>query len=347
MSNHPCKFAETAEERVKSFLAATPKTDAGLCQPLTPDASTREYFRVKWGAGTAMVAAYAEAFKAQELPFLDVTALLKETGLPVPEIYHVEESLGLVIQEDFGDRQLSTYLRVCSADDADRLRDEAIDLIAKFQQTTELAFKRKSIAGVLAFDFEKLFWELEYFYEHFFGSLRKERLSKASEKSFKQELKTLAEELADCPRTLCHRDFHAGNLLVDAQGRLRVIDYQDARMGPASYDLVSLLLDRVLVPPALSEIRAGRLQLLAARAALGLPPIEAEAFTQEFRLMTVQRVLKAIGTFSYQTGARGRGTVYGAYIQPMLQVALQAAELLERFPQMRKILTPRAAESYQ
>ena len=71
-------------------------------------------------------------------------------------------------------------------------------------------------------------------------------------------------------RGACHRDFHSANLIVDEKNRLRIIDHQDARLGPVTYDLVHFLLDRRPEPPSLAELRAYRLLLLEERRLLGL-----------------------------------------------------------------------------
>ncbi len=338
-------FVSGAQTRVAAFVAER-GADVGNLVALTPDASAREYFRIPWHGSTAIVAAYPEGFDKLTQPFLDVTGLFQAAALPVPQIYAVDEAKGLIVQEDCGDRQLYDYFATASEADSEQLLKEAVTLIARIQQATVMATERESVASKLAFDFAKLSWELDFFYEHFFGSLRKEKLKPREAKRFKQELAIVARELAARPRVLCHRDYHASNLLVDGQKRLRIIDYQDARLGPASYDLVSLLLDRVTQVPSLARIRAGRLNFLQARVSLDLPVLEAEEFTAEFRLMTVQRVLKAIGTFSFQIGVRGRVAVYGRYINPMLMVAVQACELLERFPLIQSVLADRASDKY-
>ena len=346
-ANTPPPFSLSAPSRLAAFVSEQAGGADAPLEALTPDASTREYFRIPWTGAPAVAAVYPEPFTTATQPFLDVTGLFVEAGLPVPEIYAVDERRGLIIQEDCGDCQLYNFYQNASRKEAEARRDEAIKLIARIQGATTLAFERASIASRLAFDEEKLGWELGFFQEHFFGTLRGEKMPKREARQLETELNEVARELAARPRVLCHRDFHAGNLLVDQAGRLRVIDYQDARMGPASYDLVSLLLDRVTAPPSLAEIRLGRLRFLEARQELGLPPLEAEDFTAEFRLMTVQRVLKAIGTFSFQTGARGRGALYARYIPPMLLVAAQAAGLLGRFPTLQTALKTRAARSYE
>lgn len=112
-------------------------------------------------------------------------------------------------------------------------------------------------------------------------------------------------------------------------------------MGPASYDLVSFLLDRQPCLPSLAELRAHRLFFLEERRLQGLTAIDPDDFAQEFRLMTIQRGLKATGTFSCQTAVFGRGAAYERFIQPTLQIVLQAAEWLERFPTLRRMIKER------
>jgi aminoglycoside/choline kinase family phosphotransferase len=131
--------------------------------------------------------------------------------------------------------------------------------------------------------------------------------------------------------------------MLDAGGRLRIIDHQDARMGPVTYDLVSFLLDRRLEPPSLAELRAYRLLLLEERRRLGLEALDPDEVAREFRLMTIQRGLKAIGTFSYQTAVCKRGNVYEHFIPPTLCIVLQAADWLDRFPALRRMLRERTA----
>ena len=334
-------LTETPQTRVEAFLAQHGKAAKPLIVPLTPDASTRVYFRVPWKRGTAVAAVYPEPFDATLHPYLDLTRLFLECQLPVPEVYEVDGTLGIIMQEDLGDNQLCKVFETATADEREVLIEESIELIARIQAATAKAFELDSIASRLAFDEAKLAWELNFFFEHYFGSYRKDNLSHGRTAELKAELNDIAADLAARPRVLCHRDFHSFNLIMDKQGRLRVIDHQDARMGPATYDLVSLLLDRVTCAPSLAEIRAHRLFLLAARERLGLPPYDPDEFSREFRLMTVQRCLKACGTFSYQVGVRGRTDPYEQFIRPMLEIAAQAADWLQRFPVLRRMIEGR------
>jgi hypothetical protein len=169
-------------------------------------------------------------------------------------------------------------------------------------------------------------------------------LSNEEFRELQNELREVSVELAARPRVLCHRDYHAMNLMVDKSSDLRIIDHQDSRMGPASYDLVSLLLDRQRALPSLSEIRASRLFFLDERRNFGLDAIDPDEFANEFRLMTIQRCLKATGTFSFQTAVRGRAEKYLKFINPMLLIVLQSAEWLERFPTLRSMIKARLEE---
>jgi hypothetical protein len=336
----PNAFRTSARERLGVYVARR-GGDSERVLALTPDASTREYFRIPWKNSLAVAAVYPEPFDPEIHPFLDVTRLFDEAKLPVPQILDVDPLNGIIVQEDIGDRQLRRVFEAASEDEREAYLEQALSLIADIQAATPLAQRRNSIVSRLAFDEAKLSWELDFFVEHYFKSLRGETLRHGDEAQLRAELNDIAAELAGRPRTLCHRDFHSSNLMVDAEGRLRVIDYQDARMGPASYDLVSLLLDRRTSMPSLAEVRERRLFFLDERRARGLDPLDPDDFAYEFRLMTVQRCLKATGTFSYQTAVAGRGDTYAHFINPTLEIVVQAADWLGRFPLLRSTLRER------
>ncbi|HZJ45132.1 MAG TPA: phosphotransferase [Pyrinomonadaceae bacterium] len=336
----PNAFESPASERLAHFINEHGGANDKIV-PLTPDASTRKYFRVPWQKGTAVAAVYPEPFDPEFHPYLDVTRLFLEANLPVPQVFEVNGTEGIIIQEDLGNRQLFQIFDTETDETCDDFKEMAIALIAKVQSATQRAVETHSIASRLAFDEAKLSWELDFFVEHYFGSLRHDTLRHGEIAELKVELNDIAAELSAVKRVLCHRDYHAANLMVDGKARLRIIDHQDARMGPATYDLVSFLLDRQPCPPSLAELRAHRLFFLEERRRQGLEVLDPDEFAQEFRLMTIQRGLKAIGTFSYQTAVCGRGPFYEQFIHPTLRIVLQAADWLERFPSLRRMLRER------
>jgi aminoglycoside/choline kinase family phosphotransferase len=334
-------FTASARERLEVYLAGRLGARDKNITALTPDASTREYFRTPWDKGNAVAAVYPEPFDASVHPYLDVTRLFRDCDLPVPEVYDVDAGAGIIVQEDLGSRQLCQVFEEVTDEERENLLEQAIDIIARIQAATAAAFERDSIASRLAFDEAKLAWELNFFFEHYFGSYRKETLTHGQAAELKAELNDIAAELSACARVLCHRDYHTANLMLDPQNRVRVVDHQDARMGPASYDLVSLLLDRQPGPPSLAEVRSHRLFFLDTRRRYGLEPIDPDDFSKEFRLMTIQRGLKAVGTFSCQTAVFGRGAFYERHIHPTFLIVLQAAEWLERFPVLQRMIKER------
>ncbi|HET9785981.1 MAG TPA: phosphotransferase [Pyrinomonadaceae bacterium] len=339
-------FEHSPADRLLEFLRAQKIKDTEIVA-LTPDASTRNYFRIPWTKGKAIAAVYPEPFDPQFHPYLDITNLFLESDIPVPEIYQVDGGSGIIVQEDLGDQQLCQVYQVASPEECEDYKERAIGIIARIQKATDKAHQLNSISSRLAFDEAKLSWELDFFVEHYFQSLRKETLRHAEAAELKAELNDIAAELSAAPRVLCHRDFHTANLMLDSRDRVRVVDHQDARMGPASYDLVSLLLDRQPTPPSLAELRAYRLHLLEERRLQGLEPLDPDDFAREFRLMTIQRGLKAVGTFSYQTAVNGRGKFYEHFIEPTFVIVLQAAEWLERFPTLQRMITERLNHTNQ
>lgn len=305
--------------------------------PLTADASTREYFRITWNGRSAVACVYPEPFKAEEQTYIDVSRLFESNGLPVAEIFDFDEVLGVIVQEDLGDTLLRDILLSSSITDRERLVDETISLIARIQAATQSAVDRGSVASKLKFDVEKLVWELDFFQANYFGTLKNSPLDAGLAEQLKTEFYELSNELEDRATVLCHRDFHAANIMIDGQGRLRVIDHQDARLGPTSYDLVSLLLDRITELPPPEWLAEKRRRLAHFRLELGMKDLEENAFGYEFRFQTIQRCLKAAGTFSFQAANRGK-THFIPFIQPMFAIALRAAENLGRFPVLRSVL---------
>jgi aminoglycoside/choline kinase family phosphotransferase len=316
-------------------------------QALTPDASTRKYYRVYSGADSAetfIISLYPSPFNAHDNSFVDVSQLFEGAGLPVPKILDVADTDGIILQEDLGDVSLAKWL--CDAQagkDAKGAEDmlrRAIELIAQIQATTQTAFDVNSVASRLAFDEDKLSWELNYFFDHFFGSLKQRQFEPQESDAIKLDLQAIASELAARPRVLTHRDYHGMNLMVDSQEVLRIIDHQDARMGPATYDLVPLLVERRLKPAEEAWVEEQQAFFLSACAKLGLPEIDPEELKYEFHLMTAQRQLKAIGTFSYQTAVVGRGEFYEKYIAPSIATVLRAMGKpgMKEYPALRRAL---------
>ena len=326
---------EKLSDRLHKFLAS--RDQSGNITALTADASTREYFRINWNGISAIACVYPEPFDPSEQSYLDVTRLFAAGDLPVARVLESDGEFGVIVQEDLGDRILRNVLDEDDSDTDSRLLNEAITLIARIQTLTEKAFEMNSIASRLKFDTEKLLWELNFFKEHYFETFQKRPLVSGDNLMLSAEFEEISSELESHASVLCHRDFHAANLMIDPSGRMRIIDHQDARIGSPAYDLVSLLLDRITEPPPREWLAEKRKYFLNVRRTLGLEKLDEAEFANEFRLQTIQRCLKAAGTFSFQSVNRGK-TYFIPFIKPMFRISLRAAESLGRFPAIREIL---------
>jgi aminoglycoside/choline kinase family phosphotransferase len=231
--------------------------------------------------------------------------------VPVPEILHHDDALGVLGLQDLGDVTLQAHLGGASAAARAKRYREAVGLIVRLQQRgAELASTEYPPYGV-AFDREKLMWELEFFVRHFLLAYRGAEPDEPVREALREEWVRIVDELADEPRVLCHRDYHSRNLMWH-DGTLYVIDFQDARMGPDTYDLVSLLRDSYVDLPDAAVDDLIDYFFALTRGAAATPSASVE-FRRRFELMALQRNLKALGTFGYQTTTRAN-PVYMQYV---------------------------------
>jgi aminoglycoside/choline kinase family phosphotransferase len=305
--------------------------------PLTGDASDRRYFRVLMRDGESIVLAlHAGPIDFDRMPFVSVARLLKQVPLPVPEILHHSDPLGIIGLQDLGDVTLQAHLGAATADEHDALYRQAVSFIARLQQRgAELASTDYPPYGI-AFDTDKLSWELEFFYKHFLRAYRGAAPSVEVQRALSAEWSVIVNELAAEPRVLCHRDYHSRNLMLH-EGGLYIIDFQDARMGPDTYDLVSLLRDSYvdLSSRQVEELIAYFLALK--HGAAGVSADEEAEFHRRFDLMALQRNFKALGTFGYMTAARGN-PVYIQYIPRTLNHVRSNLARHTRFGRLHDIL---------
>jgi N-acetylmuramate 1-kinase len=306
--------------------------------PLTGDASDRRYFRILLqDAPSVVLSLYAAPFDYRTLSFVNVSRLLAEMPVPIPTIIGHEDDLGVLALQDLGDVTLQAHLGAATAAEHSALYRQAVSLIATMQERGADLTSPDYLPYGIAFDVEKLTWELDFFTRHFIEAYRGVMIPAASRAALREEFDRLVEVLAAEPRVLCHRDYHSRNLMLH-EGRLYLIDFQDARMGPDTYDLVSLLRDSYV---DLSEQTVG--ELIAYFLALkGSRDTEPE-FRPRFDLMALQRNLKALGTFGYQTTAR-RNPVYIQYIPRALRYVRGTLEHLPGQARLRELLSAHVEE---
>ena len=305
---------------------------------LTADASDRRYFRIVPRGGESFVLAlHTQPFAPGSLPFVNVANLFAAIPLPVPRVRGEAPDLGILVLDDLGDVTLQAHLGSAPTAEHDALYARAVDHIAIMQRRGQDLADSRFLPFTLAFDVEKLTWEMDFFLRHFLEGYRGIEFSPADRATLRGELVQLVEELAAEPRVLCHRDYHSRNLMVTG-GELFVIDFQDARLGPNTYDLVSLLRDSYvdLTEPFVDEMVA------RFRTAAGVTE-GADVFRRRFEVMALQRNLKALGTFGYQAVARAN-PVYAQYVPRTLRYVRDNLARQGRFAAMRSLLSDRVPE---
>jgi N-acetylmuramate 1-kinase len=322
--------------------------------PLTGDASDRRYFRVLIpGDASQVIAVHPGPIDFESLPFVNVARLMAAMPVPVPAILGHDDALGVIALQDLGDVTLQAHLGAASPAEHAALYRQAVSLIDALQRRGATLASPGYLPYGSAFDVEKLTWELQFFLKHFLEGYRGAVVSPAARDALSAEFAGIAGELAAEPRVLCHRDYHSRNLMLhpaSSDGQLFIIDFQDARMGPDTYDLVSLLRDSYVdfTEAQVEELIAFFLALRSGvgPALSGRPgepemarptPTTEQEFRRRFDLMAVQRNLKALGTFGFQTISRNN-TVYIQYIPRTLNYVRANLERYPRFGRLRDLL---------
>jgi N-acetylmuramate 1-kinase len=303
---------------------------------LTGDASDRRYYRVLMRDGHSIVLAlHAGAIDYEQLPFVNVWRLMRAVPLPVPELLHHSDPLGIIAQQDLGDVTLQAHLGAAAPDEHAALYRQAVSFVAVLQQRGHELASDAYPPYKVAFDTDKLSWELEFFYKYFVRQYRGLSPSLQVQQALSEEWSRIVEELAGETRVLCHRDYHSRNLMLHA-GSLFIIDFQDARLGPDTYDLVSLLRDSYvdLSSAHVDELIAYFLALTRGPVVL---PEEMAEFRRRFDVMALQRNLKALGTFGFQTVTRGN-PVYIQYIPRTLNYVRTNLAKYPRFGRLHDLL---------
>jgi len=328
---------DDVRDRIDRYLASTGLTTRVVkVVPLTGDASDRRYLRVLLRDEPAQVlAVHPGPIDFAALPFVNVAKLLSEMPVPVPRILGHSDELGVIALQDLGDVTLQAHVGAASPAQHAALYRQAVTFIDTLQRRGAELASSDYIPYRIAFDVEKLTWELQFFTKHFLEAYRGAQIAPAAREALAAEYAAIAGELAGEPRVLCHRDYHSRNLMLH-DGSLYIIDFQDARLGPDTYDLVSLLRDSY-IDFTESQVEGLIAFFLALREGRQVAPNDPEEFRRRFDLMALQRNLKALGTFGFQTTSR-QNTVYIQYIPRTLNYARANMLRYPRFARLRELL---------
>nr|CRH04795.1 Putative aminoglycoside phosphotransferase [Candidatus Magnetococcus massalia] len=283
------------------------------------DASFRSYYRVHDPAGPRILMD-APPDKEDSAPFVEIARFLRQHGVHTPRVDVTDYEKGLFLLEDMGD---VTYARaLADGADAQQLYGVAIDRLVTMQATP---LEGGTIAHGRAFDRKLLRTELALLTDWYIDGIMATPLSTMEREAFDGAFQTLLDALLEQPRFFVHRDYHSRNLMW-LGGEVGVLDFQDAVMGPVTYDLASLLRDCYIAwdAPFRQEMMAR--WLAGAGEQLNYRP-SAEAFEEAFDWMAVQRNLKAVGIFGRLALRDGK---YG-YLDDVARTMGYVRETLARY----------------
>lgn len=275
------------DNRVKSiihWLTDTVNLEINHFELASADASFRRYFRVIHSNGQHVVMD-APPEKENIESFIRIDALFKKSGLNVPDIVQQDLTQGFLLLEDFGS---CCYLDKLNKINAFDLYSSAFNSLYKLQ--TEIATHH----CLSYYDENLLKQELNIFYDWFL----QQQLGLLIPEQLKHYLNSILTAPAlEQPQVIVHRDFHSRNLMVLAENSPGIIDFQDAVIGPITYDLVSLLRD-CYIAWSDEQVKQWMTFYFKKITDSGLLDNSLETFTRWFDLMGLQRHLKAIGIFS-------------------------------------------------
>ena len=270
-------------------------------EPASADASFRRYFRVWKSTDATRVVMDAPPDREDARPYLQVTRLLQDCGVHVPEVEAADTQRGLLLLEDLGSTHMLARLR--GGGDPGLLYDQALAALAQIQLRGGAGARELPIYGA-----EALEREMRLLPDWFCAHHLQLSLDAGTEALLAEAFAFLVRELMAQPRVLVHRDYHSRNLMITPQRSPGIIDFQDAVCGPIGYDPVSLLKDCYISWPrarVVAWLEQYRLQLAAAGAGSGAGSGE---FLRWFELAGLQRHIKVLGIFArlwYRDGKSG------------------------------------------
>lgn len=329
----PSETAAVDERRTKlvAWLTRLPRygIDAGTLRAASADASFRRYFRVD-AAGRSLIAMDAPPDREDVRPFVKVASLLRAAGVNAPEVLEADAAQGFLLLTDLGS---ATYLDALDDDNAAPLFDDALEALVRWQLATK--------PGTLPpYDRALLRRELDLFPDWYVARHLGRTLTAAQAHLLEQIFeRILASNLAQ-PTVFVHRDYMPRNLMVSTPNP-GVLDFQDAVIGPITYDVASLFRDAFI---SWDEARVldwtVRYWEKARRAGLPVRPDFGD-FWRDFEWMGVQRHLKVLGIFArinYRDGKPHYLTDtprFAGYVRAVARRYGELAPLLRLFDELK------------
>jgi len=312
------------EQILDQWLYQTLKTADFQKVLLAGDASFRRYYRI-------FVTQNKQQYVLMDAPppeepkvFMEMAHLLGSQGLSVPTIVASQLDHGFLLLSDLGDR---LYLPELTLQSADTLYGEAFQALLKIQSCQ---------AKVPVFDRAFLKRQYGIFQEWFLGKHKGVLLTDTSQNILETTYERLLETIDSQPQVFVHRDYHSRNLMILEAGSPGVLDFQDAMIGPITYDLVSLLQDCYITWPREHVVGwVKNFQQLATQKGLLSKQVSTAEFVRWFDWTGLQRHLKNLGIFSRLYYRDGKSQ----YLNDLPRVLQYIQETSVRYPELNPLWT--------
>lgn len=322
------------EDTLQSIFQET-VTDAALT-PLAGDASTRRYFRLTYRAKSqdrhkqsVVLMQLEKPEPGKKLDFALLAEFLRGLGLPAPETLYYDTKKGVLFLEDCGDTLFQDVVGPDKGlDEKRRWYRKAVELLVAIQTRSARHIGPDCPAFHRRFDIEKFMWEFNFMLTHYVEGLKNRSIAARDLAHIQRSFEPLCATLAAQKPCFTHRDYHGRNLMVQ-KGQLRILDFQDARMGPSQYDLASLLRDSY-VPLEETLVREMVELFIQLKENADGQEISRPDFFNLFDLASIQRNLKATGTFAFQKMRNGTDR----YLEYIPRTLGYVRHTLDRHPEL-------------
>lgn len=318
--NRPTDIAVAELRRWSLLQLGLADTHPADFSVVSGDASFRKYYRLSLEGDMHFIAVHAPPEKENNEAFIAVQQLMAARQLPVPALLGWDLERGFLLQEDFGDRLLRPVLTDVSA--ADRYYRVAFDSLVAMQQVPV-------DSGQLPdYDHQRLIDEMALFPQWFVKGLLNYELDDAEYRILAELFNALSQRAQAQRQGFVHRDFHSRNIMLLPEGRLGLIDFQDALRGPLTYDLVSLLRDCYVSWPR-QQVADWALECRRKMADAGVAVPDADTFMVDFDWMGLQRHIKVLGIFARLQLRDGKST----YLDDLPLVIAYTLAVARQYPE--------------
>ena len=285
----------THDESLTPFLSRSLNSSSYKVFSLAGDASNRRYYRVVLDNQSWVLMRW-EPFDPNNYPFLSVLNHFAKNGVNVPKIISMAPEEGLVLLEDLGDLMLERkFWESQSHESSMEWYKLTIDELVKIHYAATND-KSDCSAFKIKFDTEKFLWEMNYGKDNLLAGILKFQFNEKTNKEISDIFLDVCSKLDAEPKRIAHRDYHSRNVMIKLD-KVHVIDFQDARLGPIQYDLVSLMRDSYV---DMSDDMAKTLINYYLDQSRGFLPkdFSREQFDRMYELQSIQRCFKACGSFA-------------------------------------------------